>query len=385
MIVNNEKRAIRASWKQEGEGQMYANPFTPVFGNEPPFMAGRDRQINDALKGLDNAPGDPNRITVFTGSRGSGKTTLLARIAAEAEERGWISVHTPAIAGMLKDLAEQVERKAAGFLPKRETRVLTGIQVAGFGVTSDPIAEQQVGWRLQMDGYLDELQEQGVGLLFTIDEVTPEVAEIIQFISIFQVFVMEKRNVALMMAGLPGNVMQMFQGESISFLRRAFLRKLEPVSQPEVRAVIKKTVELAKRTIDEDALRLAAESTEGLPFLIQLIGYHSFNQSNERKIAIKDVESGIDAAKEDMEHMILDATVKSLSEGDLRFLIAMTDDEGESRMTDIAKRLGTSASNASHYRRRLINQGIITQAGRGKVEYSMPMLKTLLRERFASN
>ena len=59
----------------------YLNPFTPVFGNEPPILGGRSQLIDNAIKGLEGEPGEPNRITVFTGPRGSGKTVLLNAIS----------------------------------------------------------------------------------------------------------------------------------------------------------------------------------------------------------------------------------------------------------------------------------------------------------------
>lgn len=64
------------------------NPFTPTFGCVPPELAGRDTLITDILEGLDNAPGDPNRATIFVGARGTGKTVLLTAVAERAEMRG---------------------------------------------------------------------------------------------------------------------------------------------------------------------------------------------------------------------------------------------------------------------------------------------------------
>jgi len=359
---------------------MYSNPFTPVFGNEPPVIGGRDKYIRDVLKGLDNTPGDPNRITVFTGPRGSGKTVLLATIAAQADRRGWISVHTPAIDGMLAELIGQIERKAGEHLPKKKKSLLTGVQLTGVGFSRTVHEENPGTWRTQMDRYLDLLAEKQIGLLFTIDEVTARVPELVSFISTFQVFVMEKRNVALLMAGLPGNVVQMICNDNISFLRRAFRRELTPVGMPDVRAILKKTIALADRQIEKDALEYAAGKTEGLPFLIQLIGYHVFNQSELKNILKNDAIAGVRDAHEDMRNMILDATLSDLSKTDVEFLRAMLPDDGSSRVSIIAKRMNISASQTSHYKRRLVKQGVIAECGRGLVEFSMPMFKTLLRQ-----
>ena len=338
--------------------------------------------INSVINGLENAPGDPNRITIFTGPRGSGKTVLLTAIAAKAEETGWIGVHTSTSSLMLDQFIEQIERRAASLLKHKPKSRITGIQVSGTGFQREIIDEKRRSWRAHMDDYLDMLAEQGTGLLFTVDEISADFPEMVEFISTFQFFIRENRNVALIMAGLPNKVMQMFQNSSISFLRRSFHRTLNPISYPEVCNAIKMTIELAGRRIEANALKKAAESTQGFPFMIQLIGYHSFSQSDRKTISEDDVDAGIYNARYDMESMILDASIYDLSDSDMRFLLAMLQDNDVSRMADVAARMKVSASYASHYKKRLVTQGILAEAGRGKVVFSMPMMKSMLSERY---
>jgi len=361
---------------------MYQNPFTPVFGSEPPLLAGREKLIEDVLKGLDNGPGDPNRVTIFTGPRGSGKTVLLSKIASEAESRGWIAAQVAAEPGMLKNLMDQVESRAREFLTPKPTSKLTELTAAGFGVSREILPEAEKGWRVQMEAHLDELNNKGIGLLFTIDEAKATIQELASFASTFQFFVREKRNVALIMAALPGNAQQMFQLESISFLRRAFHRKLDPIPLPEVRTVLRETIEMTGRTIEGQALKKAAEQTGGLAFMLQLIGYYVFDQSNRKAITLADANQGILDANEDMVSMILDATLFGLSKMDQQFLIAMAQDTSESSIADIAERMQVTPQYANVYRQRLIEQGVIAPAGRGKLVFAMPMLRELLLERF---
>ncbi|MDR1292542.1 MAG: AAA family ATPase [Clostridiales Family XIII bacterium] len=351
-----------------------------MFGNEPPILAGRGKMIDDVLNGLRNAPGDPNRVTLFTGPRGSGKTVLLARIASEAESIGWISASASASPRLLDELIEQIERRAANLLPKKSVGKLTGLQVYGTGFTREISPERELTWRTRVENHLDIFDETGTGLIFVIDEISAEHASLIELISTFQAFIMAKRNVALIMAGLPNKVMQLYQHDSVSFLRRAFRRNLGPVSMPDVRAAIKKTVELTGREIEARALSAASEKTEGFPFLIQLIGYHAFNRSNRKTITLADAKAGIRDAEEDMQNMILDATMFELSSKDREYLNAMLEDEGASRTADIAARMGVSASYAGQYKRRLAKLGVITETRRGEVDFVMPMMKRYMRK-----
>ncbi|MDR1014201.1 MAG: ATP-binding protein [Coriobacteriales bacterium] len=359
---------------------MYNNPFTPVFGSEPLYLAGRKKLVSDVLRGLENGPGDPNRTTVFTGARGSGKTVLLSHIASAAEGMGWIAAQVAAGPDMLLDLMDQVEKSGREFLPAQPSSRLSELTLGGFGAARELQPPKQLGWRAQMESHLDALDAQNVGLLFTVDEVKATEPDLIRFVSVFQFFVRDRRNVALLMAGLPGNVVQMLRVDSISFMRRAFQRTLDPLQQPETRQLIRDTVEATGRSIDDRALRAAANATSGLPFLIQLIGYHAFNQSNRETISLKDTEAGIIDSREDMRNMVLNATLNDLSEVERRFLHAMALDERESRVADIAARLGESSQYVGTYRRRLISQGVIAPAGRGKLTFAMPMLRELLLE-----
>ena len=279
---------------------------------------------------------------------------------------------------MLNELIEQIERKASEHLPKKKSSHVSGIQISGTSFSRTIPPENLGTWRSQIDRYLDLLAEREIGLLITIDEITPRVPELVSFISTFQTFVMEKRNVALLMAGLPGNVHQLLSKDSISFLRRAFHRELKPVSIPDTRTTLKRTIALAEREITKETLDYTAEKTAGFPYLIQLIGYHMFNQSSQKIIPLEDAITGVNDAHEDMRSAILEATLADLSDTDIAFLRAMLPDHLPSRTSVIAQRMNISPSQASHYKRRLVLQGVIAECGRGLVEFSMPMLKSLL-------
>jgi len=203
----------------------------------------------------------------------------------------------------------------------------------------------------------------------------------VALVSDYQHFVRERRNVALIMAGLPGKVLQMFSDESISFIRRAFQHQLDKVPYEAVKTSMKKTIVASKRTINTDSLEKAARFTDGFPFLIQLVGYHIWKQSPEtEKISNDDVEAGIKSSEEAMDQMILETTIKELSDLDIAFLRAMSKDETISRLSDIARRMGISSAQAGQYRLRLIRQGVIEPYGRGRLQFSLPLLKNYIRK-----
>ena len=359
------------------------NPFTPAFGSEPMVLAGRENILEDILGGLENGPGDPNRSTILIGPRGSGKTVLLTKVADEAAKIGWISARVTASEGMLDSIVEQARKNGKEFLPKNAKTRLTELHAFGIGFSIEAANDSRPSWRMQMTEILELLEEYRIGLLITVDELDVKQEEMVALVRDFQHFVTEKREVALLMAGLPGKALQMFQDKSISFVRRSFQHYLDTIPVSDVKSAIQETVEVSGRRIDANALETAASYTEGFPFLIQLIGYHMWRQSPESKeITISDVTKGMESADEYMERMILDTTVKDLSDKDIAFLLAMLPDPDMSRMADLTARLNAPSSVVGQYRLRLIRQGVIEEYGRGKVRFAIPLLREYLEKRF---
>jgi len=362
--------------------QKKTNPFTPTFGTVPLRLAGRQDIINEVLLGLEEGPGSPHRASLFIGSRGSGKTALMAKLADEATASGWISVGVTASLGMLEDIIERTEEASAHIIDHTEKNHVTSINAGGFGVTRTIGASQTGNWRTRMNRILNELSEHSVGLVITVDEVDINVDELRHLVATFQHFVVERREVVLLLAGLPKHVSLLLQDRTVSFLRRAVHHHLGLVSFPEARETIRSTIELSERTIDDAALDKATGATGGYPFLIQLIGYHMWAQNpEENEISEDDADQGILQAQKDMESRIFEVTLRELSAQDKRFLVAMTQDEDISRIGDIVKRLGISHSNAGQYRRRLITQGIIGERGWGEIGFDLPMFREFLIER----
>lgn len=360
-----------------------ANPFTPTFGRVPLLMAGRHDIVGEMERAFENGPGDPNLSTIFTGPRGTGKTALLLYLSRIASAHGWISVNVAAIPGMLEDIIERTRDAAAGFIDTSESHKIKGLTIGQlFGVEWEADVPQQGNWRTRMTHLLDALASQGIGLLITVDEVRPDLDEMIQLATVYQHFVGEERPVALALAGLPGKVSALLRDESVSFLRRANRRRLGNISAADIAEGIRLTIEESGRKIGPEALGKAVAASDGFPYLMQLVGFQSWAQHPDAvEITPDDVAMGAELAKRNFAERVLEATYYDLSEKDLAFLNAMMDDEQESRLADIAKRLGEASNYASTYKRRLIEQGVIGERGRSYVAFELPGFREYLLEK----
>ena len=156
------------------------NPFTPTFGSVPPFLAGREHILRDINRGFINGPGDPNLSTIFTGARGTGKTALLSLLSETALEHDWIAANVSAMPGMLEDIIERTKEAADSYLSQPHARI-NGVQIGPVAIDWTYAQEAQGNWRTRMNGIFKQLEKHDIGLLITIDEVTVDLEEMLQF------------------------------------------------------------------------------------------------------------------------------------------------------------------------------------------------------------
>ena len=356
------------------------NPFTPTFGEAPAHMAGRDLILSELRRAYGSVKRHPALATAIAGARGSGKTALLAAAADIAEQLGWVAVRTVATPGMLDDILITARRQAAHLVPSSGAKV-SGVEIAQvIGVTSDR-QDAPTNWRNEMTVLLEQLSETNTGLLVSVDELQPTLDEVVHLAAVYQLFVTEGRKVALLMAGLPNNVLALEKDKTVSFMRRANRHVLGRIADHDVRDAMRRTVEDSGRRIDDDALDIAVEASGGFPFLMQLVGFKIWDRHPDRPtIGKQDAAEGAELARLEMKEHIVKVSYDALSPMDKRFLDAMVAEGGAATVSSIAKRMGKSVSYATQYKNRLVGQGIVEQDGSGMLSFQMPMMLEYVQE-----
>ena len=365
---------------------MAGNPFKPTAGSPPPLLVGRQPDIDDIADALREGPGSPGRLTIFTGARGVGKTVMLNEVEDVALAEGWFRISETALPGLAARLDGHVAHLAEQRDPRPRRRI-SGVSLpAGLGgIATQPTPELEVDLRQRLNALLDGLERQGSGLMVTIDEVHGTAREDLKTVAaLTQHLIREERQFALVMAGLPSAVSGLLSDDVLTFLRRADRRILKDVSVDEVHDAIVETITSNDRTISADASWLAAEATSGYPFLIQLVGYQLWRSTGDRHIGLAAAEQAVAAARRRLGSLVHETALNDLSDVDKTFLMAMSRDDGPSRMADISRRLDVIPQYANTYRNRLIESGMIAMVSRGRVDFALPYLREFLREHGAS-
>lgn len=368
------------------------NPFKPTFGANPPLLVGRGKLIQEFADALAEGPGAAGRATLYTGARGAGKTVMLNAIEAEAQAQGWVVVSETATRGFVDRMTNSRLPELLRTLDFASVRSrLTGIDlpIVGGGITWENLESHvaKADLRRQIAVLTELLAENGTGLLITLDEVhRNQIDELRELATVIQHAFREDRNLAFAAAGLSSSISDVLRDDVLTFLRRADRHHLGSVEDREVRRALREPIVRSGRTVSDAALDVMVEATQGYPFMIQLVGAHCWAVRRDAPdVSLSDAQEGIARARRRLGSLVHAPALADASDVDKSFLLAMTKDDGPSRMSEIAKRLGVSKEYAGMYRRRLIDAELIESTGHGYVDFALPYLRDYLREHVAAD
>lgn len=357
--------------------------FSPSFGNRPSMLVGREAAVSKLIEGLSSKPGSKERATVLLGQRGMGKTVLLWELADRARERG-IVVASPTVvsSGMLERIIEKVQTDGERYV--KSGREIVGGSVGAFGFSvglefnSQTQESKSFGYKILH--LAERLGEQGRGLLILVDELQANSPELKELLISYAELVGERQNVSIVLAGLPGSVSSLLNDHVLTFLNRANKMTLDPLEFMDIDAFYADAFKRLGLTIGADVRREASKTVMGSPYMLQLLGYNIVRYAGEDRVVTRAVlEDAIYASQHSFEEDVCKTTLAALSERDADFLAAMAQDNGASRISDIAHRMGVSDDYAQKYRKRLKDGGIITQERRGFLRFDVPYLADYLR------
>ena len=361
------------------------NPFKPTAGARPPLLVGRQDALEGFREGLEDGPGAPGLLTIFTGARGVGKTVMLTEAEDAALAAGWAVVSDTATPGLISRLAHGIQKHLDELGDGPPGRRIVAITAAGFGLTTHLPGAPTPDFRSIVTKLTTLLADHDTGLVITVDEIHAiERTELTELAAVIQHLIREELPISLLVAGIPKSVSDLLNENVSTFLRRADRIDLHDVLILEVEAAFAQTFSDTGVDATPAQMSTMADATDGYPFLIQLVGYQVWRRAVDGKLTDAAVAAGIVAARRRLGSTVLQASLADLSQVDRTFLQKMAEDDGASQLRDIAERLGESTKYAGTYRRRLIDAGMIMDAGRGYVTFAVPQLRQYLREHAAS-
>ena len=355
---------------------MQANPFKPTAGRTPPVLVGRDEIINDFIDGLNNGPGAPERLMRITGMRGMGKTVMLNELGRVARESGWTVVDETAEEGFCRRLLERVRPKTWVKSFSVEPNVL-GVSLGGVELERASLSLREA--------MAAALEKRDSGLLITLDEVQDASLDEMRALAVaVQHVIREEGNIAFVFAGLPSMVDSVVNGKTLTFLRRAVPVELGLIERGDVRRSLKQAIVDSGMSIGDEALETMTDTTCCYPFMIQLVGYHSWQAAyracgDGAEVLPEHVALGSEKACVQFDRMVIEPALQRLPASTRQYLLAMAEDRGvPSKTGAVAERLGRDIRALSSVRQRLIEANVVESRARGTVEFAIPRMADYL-------
>ena len=367
----------------------HPNPFHPTFGRPPHTLAGRDEAMRRCRTAIAAGPDHPDYSMLLKGPRGSGKTVLLAAIRDMAEQNGLTTVRVtakpePTFADALIEQmtsASDAERRRVSSAQVSVLGTGAGVSLRAPGPRALSIHTRMLN---AMEHLADKAQRNAKGVLITIDEFhNANIAALRDFAHALQdVAKIDGKPVMFVGAGLPSMEETALADPGMTFFQRIARTQLDPLSPEESAEALRAPIDAAGGTIGDEALTAAAGATSGYPFMVQLVGYHSWERCADPGgyITPDDVRIGIGAATSDMEVQVFSPMVRDLSDTDRLVLDAMSMfDTPEIRIGDVARATGRTSNYLSVYIERLREAEVIDRPARGRVRFVHGTMRDWLR------
>jgi hypothetical protein len=357
---------------------MTANPFKPTAGKMPPQLLGRERIIQEFTDGLNNGAGAPERLMRISGSRGTGKTVMLNELRRIAAARKWAVIDETASTGFNDRILAALQSKT------KVDRMTIQPSALGISLGGAELSHTSLDLRQAIE---KKLSTPGVhGLLITLDEIQDASMDEMRTLSIaVQHCIGADLNIAFVFAGLPSVITDVTNGKTLTFLRRATPENMSEIDETEIAASFTYTTHQSGLSISSNVATRMAQASAGFAFLVQLVGYYSWQtayrqQGEGAEITSADCEAGINIARSKFTAMAIEPELQRLPPSQLAYLLAAsTAETGVVATSHISEVLEKSASELSTTRNRLIKASILHSPGYGKIGFQIPYMREYLQ------
>ena len=383
------------------------NPYSAGAGTMPPFLAGRDSDVerfDSVLTRLE--AGQHGRGLIYSGLRGVGKTVLLLEFEKLAAERGWdctgvveIGATTDfrtSISRMTHRLLRGLNRREA--IKDRVTQALGVLKAfnvitpGGFQLNIDVTAISGSADSGDIEEDLTELlvsvgeaaRAGHTGVVYLIDEMQYlEPVAMGALCMAFHKLAQQQLPVTLVGAGLPALPAQLRSAKP--YAERLFeylpLGKLEPAA---ARSALVMPATRSGAEYEEAGVDLILAAADGYPYFIQEHGRVVWEEAGVSPVTTAAVEEALPVVQEILDEEFFDNRVEEATNEERRYMAAMADlGDGPQSTAEITEKAGYKArASSGKARQALIRKGLVYAPGLGTVDFTVPHFGAFMRRRY---
>lgn len=377
------------------------NPYTPDMGARPPFLAGRDAELEYFREMLDQlGAGGTQKHLTLTGLRGVGKTVLLNEFEGSCDAAGWPGdvrelaedsriAHVVAKAAR-KALLEMSATKRAGDAVRRGLGALKAFTLTLGDITfsfdvdalkgvadSGDLAEDLRDLLVEVGA---AARAQSTGFALILDEMQnlsrPDLEALIVGLHRAK---QKGLPVALVGAGLP--LLPELTGEAKSYAERGFeFREIGALDPLAAAAALEEPAARQGVRWQRAAVERVVELTEGYPYFLQEYGRVVWRIGSGTSVTLTEVRAAEPIALEYLDDNFFSQRIGKLPGADRRYMAAIASlGDGPRRTSDVAAALDKDLRDLSAVRDRLIKASLLYAPRRGEVDFTVPLCADYIR------
>lgn len=323
------------------------NSFSLTFGRVPENFINHAEQYNSIKNCL-----TANHLCTVTGPRGCGKTVAITYVSDSFSNKdNWIVIDLNTERDMLKTAA-------AYLYASQNLRPIIG---------DGHIAKENgsCDFTVVLDGLLHKLTMNGINILFTVDEVA-DTKNTKDFLVQIQLYLFRKYSVYVLMAGLYQNIYELQNENTLTFLSKTPIFKMQPLNI----SIIKQKYQKLFKLDELKALEMAKFSN-GYPFAYQVLGMLCFQKDTT-------YDNVIDEFDTILGEYVYQKVWSDLSTIERKWLSNL-----------ISNDIGITAISQDMYKKQfmthningesLINKGLLDQDVKGKLQLRLPRFKEFVQ------
>lgn len=334
-------------------------PFNVSFGELPNNLIVRNNEF-DYITSVFESDTPETKVISITGARGCGKTVLLTQVKKYFDDLdNWFTVDINPI----DDVMEQIVSKLYDKIRSKKLFIDAEIDFSfkGFGIS---VKENKLNNTMYtyLDKILKYLKKKNYRVLITIDDISSN-DYVKKFTHSYQSMIREGYYLFLLITGLYENIEKIENNKSLTFLARTpklYLNKLS------LKAITYSYMDCLNLTEDE-AVKIAKQ-TNGYAYAFQLLG--NILYKSEKTKVDKEVLRTFDTLLDENSYSLI---WKSLTNKEKNFIFMIVKYDGKNK--EIIENTAITNSYIQIYKKRLVKKGILDEATRGTLVFSLPRFK----------
>jgi len=374
---------------------MKHNPFRKRTGILPSYFTGRENELNELKETYNSTKmGVPGHLILY-GPKGIGKTSLLLKFQKEISDlKNVYSVRIPLMEGNFDDIYTVILEKCSDTLGINITHFWEKINSLGINIpliggislsreipkTSPVIAFEKI-----LNVVYDELDSDNPVLILLFDDLQRIMGndETMKILSILQNALIELnlkgKNIMFVATGSE-DIFYKIQDKLDSAVRIFEPYLIGPLSYEEVCEAINVPVEKENVSFEEDVLKEIYVLSNGIPYYMQILAYHCFEEVNENnKVTMDEFKKASIHSLNILARREFKVLFNKSTTEERKILCLMAESDETILSYSYIKNNANLNSEPSSLLKNLINKNMIIKPSRGKYKLKNNFFKLYLQ------